>query len=293
MKFPNYPTPRELKLHSIEEPNYLLTFLVGVICMVVAGIYATMKTWNVAVAIVCLVLSVLPLIIYMLVLISSQSKQNKIEQDASIQLREADRKWRSDGNAYVTARHTEKTADFEVDRLSLADKELYLKEEKFLDALRNYEELSAQNHGFKPINAPLEKEKDWAVHGGLASGIAGPVAGAVVAAKVMAENEQIRQRNAQMINLSTMLNVINQQQAEAAASAKIKAQTEYEAEWDALIPQLQKRYPKDFDGDKWQQKPAHAMIKRITTKYGNSFRIFCIAQIVMMGIIVYIVKLCS
>ncbi|MBR3865150.1 MAG: hypothetical protein IKM67_00380 [Clostridia bacterium] len=46
------------------------------------------------------------------------------------------------------------------------------------------------------IGAGYEKEHSWATHGGLASGLAGPAAGISVALDTMAENEQIRGRNA-------------------------------------------------------------------------------------------------
>ena len=41
-----------------------------------------------------------------------------------------------------------------------------------------------------------QKEHDWALHGGIASGIAGPAAGLAVAADIQAENERIRAENA-------------------------------------------------------------------------------------------------
>ena len=40
-----------------------------------------------------------------------------------------------------------------------------------------------------------QKEKDWAVHGGIASGIGGPVIGGLTAMNTMAENQQIRAQN--------------------------------------------------------------------------------------------------
>lgn len=44
--------------------------------------------------------------------------------------------------------------------------------------------------------AGQEREHDWSIQGGLASGIAGPVAGLAVAADTMVKNQQIRERNA-------------------------------------------------------------------------------------------------
>lgn len=40
-----------------------------------------------------------------------------------------------------------------------------------------------------------EKEHDWAIHGGIASGIAGPFAGAAAAIDVIQQNAEIRERN--------------------------------------------------------------------------------------------------
>lgn len=45
------------------------------------------------------------------------------------------------------------------------------------------------------MNASQQKEKDWAVHGGIANGIAGPAAGAATALNIQAQNAQIRAQN--------------------------------------------------------------------------------------------------
>lgn len=45
------------------------------------------------------------------------------------------------------------------------------------------------------LHASLEKEKDWAITGGLVQGIAGPAAGVAAALEVQEENKQIRKRN--------------------------------------------------------------------------------------------------
>ena len=46
-----------------------------------------------------------------------------------------------------------------------------------------------------------QKETDWALHGGIASGIAGPTAGVAVATDIQRRNEQIRASNEQINNL--------------------------------------------------------------------------------------------
>lgn len=47
-----------------------------------------------------------------------------------------------------------------------------------------------------------QNEKDWAVHGGIASGIAGPIAGIATAMNVQNENAQIRAYNEQVRKMS-------------------------------------------------------------------------------------------
>ena len=60
-----------------------------------------------------------------------------------------------------------------------------------------------------------EKETDWAIAGGLASGIAGPAAGLAVAANTVVKNQEIRERNEERIKqgselkLQSMLSPIN------------------------------------------------------------------------------------
>ena len=51
--------------------------------------------------------------------------------------------------------------------------------------------------GLHMTNASQEAERSWGTHGGIASAIAGPAAGAAVAGEIMAENQRIRQRNAE------------------------------------------------------------------------------------------------
>ena len=46
------------------------------------------------------------------------------------------------------------------------------------------------------MKSTQQKEHDWAIHGGIASGIAGPIAGAVTAVNIQAKNARIRAENA-------------------------------------------------------------------------------------------------
>lgn len=56
-----------------------------------------------------------------------------------------------------------------------------------LSALSNFEQNAS--------DLMLEKEKDWAIHGGIASGLAGGAAGVATALNIQAENAEIRSRN--------------------------------------------------------------------------------------------------
>lgn len=61
-----------------------------------------------------------------------------------------------------------------------------------------YEGLVRNSIGY--ANALAEKEKDWALAGGIASGIAGSGAGVATALNVQRENEEIRRKNAETKN---------------------------------------------------------------------------------------------
>ena len=73
----------------------------------------------------------------------------------------------------------------------------YLK--KHLQNLINKKD-QMESFGRRASAAFTEKEKDWATHGGIASGIAGTAAGVATALNVQAENAQIRERNAGIQN---------------------------------------------------------------------------------------------
>ena len=51
----------------------------------------------------------------------------------------------------------------------------------------------------------LQKEHDWATHGGIASGIAGPAAGLATAIDIQAKNAAIREQNAKMMPYVSMV----------------------------------------------------------------------------------------
>lgn len=69
------------------------------------------------------------------------------------------------------------------------------------DELAAAQKLQAESHAAMMqltsgnLRASMEKEKDWAITGGLVQGIAGPAAGVAAALEVQEENKQIRKRN--------------------------------------------------------------------------------------------------
>lgn len=116
----------------------------------------------------------------------------------------------SEEKRWKTTFHTASPSDWNYYKLERAKKvkDMYgtQKREYLLHAeLEGTQGLLGYSEGkhFKPA---LQKEKDWAVHGGIAQGIAGPAAGAVTAMNVMRENEKIREQNAQMMKVSAIVN---------------------------------------------------------------------------------------
>ena len=63
-------------------------------------------------------------------------------------------------------------------------------------------------HGLIDPTAFQQKEKDWAVAGGIASGLAGGAAGVATAADVQRQNAQIRANNAQMAAAVGQMNMV-------------------------------------------------------------------------------------
>ncbi len=68
---------------------------------------------------------------------------------------------------------------------------------------------SVLNKGMSLYNRGLltEREKDWAIHGGIANGIAGPAAGVATALNTMNENEAIRARNASTTSMLASMQI--------------------------------------------------------------------------------------
>ena len=140
----------------------------------------------------------------------------------------------SEEKRWKTTQHTATLSGPEKSKLNKAEKvkNMYgIEKREFLllsGIAESKESLSYwQKTEYKPI---LQKEKDWAVHGGIANGIAGPAAGAVTAAKIMKDNEGIRANNAQMMHTAFLANQTNYS-AQARCRKDID---EYEAELKAL-----------------------------------------------------------
>lgn len=82
-----------------------------------------------------------------------------------------------------------------------------------------------------------EKEKNWAILGGLADGIAGPAAGVVTAANAMQDNVRIREENAQRRAWGASQNAMYQNFADEAENLKPTSLT---------VDQLAKKYNVNF-----------------------------------------------
>ena len=82
-----------------------------------------------------------------------------------------------------------------------------------------------------------EKEKDWALLGGIANGIAGPGAGISTAVNAMQENERIRAENAKRRQQGAEMNAFYQDLAFRAAQKKPVARTmeQLDKEYDAIM----------------------------------------------------------
>ena len=70
---------------------------------------------------------------------------------------------------------------------------------KDLAAEAKKEASDAEMRGQMVSRTMLQKEHDWATHGGIASGIAGPAAGVATALDIQAKNAAIREQNAKMM----------------------------------------------------------------------------------------------
>lgn len=73
------------------------------------------------------------------------------------------------------------------------DKRIAMLSDEMVDALKSAETLRAGAQAI--MSASQQKEHDWVIHGGIASGIAGPAAGLAAAADIQAKNAQIRAQN--------------------------------------------------------------------------------------------------
>ena len=73
------------------------------------------------------------------------------------------------------------------------DKRIAILSAERADALERAKTLRAGAQAI--MSASQQKEHDWAIHGGIASGIAGPAAGLAAAADIQAKNAQIRAQN--------------------------------------------------------------------------------------------------
>ena len=111
---------------------------------------------------------------------------------------------------YISAPKMKEKAEIEEQLSKQTDLENSQKRRAHMEGLEKYHDMDEEEaHNYqKSIDAMRtlgtlmqqsvyqEKEKDWAILGGIAEGIAGPAAGIVTAANAMKENERIREQNA-------------------------------------------------------------------------------------------------
>lgn len=85
------------------------------------------------------------------------------------------------------------------------DKRLKMLTDMQLEYVGKLQKLGALGGRVQSIaNASMQREKDWAVHGGIASGIAGGAAGLATAMDIQAQNAQIRANNEAIGRASAM-----------------------------------------------------------------------------------------
>lgn len=78
------------------------------------------------------------------------------------------------------------------------------KAQEFRKQEESYRAQSRATHNaiFQGTQGAMQKETDWATHGGIASGIAGPAAGLAVASDIQRKNAEIREQNAALRQLA-------------------------------------------------------------------------------------------
>lgn len=96
----------------------------------------------------------------------------------------------------------------------------------------------------------LQKEHDWATHGGIASGIAGPAAGVATALDIQAKNAKIREQNAQMMPYVAMV-----------TSNYSKTAQGYQAEYSRYASDLQATNTKLVASDSKEEVMENIVIK--------------------------------
>ena len=110
------------------------------------------------------------------------------------------------------------------------DKRVAMLTKKYEDAQKSAEALSSLPGSL--ISSSTQKEMDWAVHGGIASGIAGPAAGLATAMDIQQKNAQIRQQNqenrerlAPLVSTSIQLSISAKQEAKWIGNSLEQAKT--------------------------------------------------------------------
>lgn len=102
---------------------------------------------------------------------------------------------------------------------------------------------ATHNAIFQGTQGAMQKETDWATHGGIASGIAGPAAGFAVASDIQRKNAQIREQNAALSQLAARAAVEASRGTDSLAYEASKKADEWEARAAAAENKLVENLP--------------------------------------------------
>ena len=107
---------------------------------------------------------------------------------------------------------------------------------------------------FQGTQGAMQKETDWATHGGIASGIAGPAAGLAVASDIQRKNAQIREQNAALTQLAARAAV----EASRGFDSQAYEASEKAEEWEARAAAAENKLVENL--------PEHQLMEQLCCK---------------------------
>lgn len=113
----------------------------------------------------------------------------------------------------------------------------------------------------------LQKEHDWATHGGIASGIAGPAAGVATALDIQAKNAAIREQNAKMMPYVAMV-----------TSSYANTASGYQQEYNKYASDLQATNTKLISTDTKETVFENIVIKNVKHHVSNTGAVRVVAN---------------